>query len=88
MMFINSIFLPKNISDHTLPEGISSNIGDFSHLFSNVFRIVNDEQESAIPFKLLNVEPDSTVNTQNQLLKVSLLSDNKLTQEDSSIRHI
>jgi len=84
-MFINSIFLPKNISDHTLPEGISSNIGDFSHLFSNVFRIVNDEQESAIPFKLLNVEPDSTVNTQNQLLKVSLLSDNKLTQEDSSI---
>lgn len=85
MMFINSIFLPKNISDHTLSEGISSNIGDFSHLFSNVFRIVNDEQESAIPFKLLNVEPDSTVNTQNQLLKVSLLSDNKLTQEDSSI---
>jgi len=40
MMFINSIFLPKNISEHTLPEGISSNIGDFSHLFSNVFRIV------------------------------------------------
>jgi hypothetical protein len=78
-MFINSIFLPKNISDHTLPEGINGNIGDFSHLFSNVFCIVNDEQESTIPFKLLNVESDSTANTQNQLLTVSLLSDNKLT---------
>ena len=85
MMFINSIFLPKNISDHTLSEGISGNIGNFSHLFSNVFRIVNDEQESAIPIKLLNVETDSDTNTQNQLLTISLLSDNKLTQENTSI---
>lgn len=85
MMFINSIFLPKNISDHTLSEGISGNIGDFSHLFSNVFHIVNDEQESATPIKLLNVETDSDTNTQNQLLTISLLSDNKLTQENTSI---
>ncbi len=60
MMFINSIFLPKNISDQTLPEGIAGKIGNFSHLFSNVFRIVKDEQEGTVPFQLANLSPEAT----------------------------
>ncbi len=88
MMFINSIFLPKNISDQTLPEGIAGKIGNFSHLFSNVFRIVKDEQEGTVPFQLANLSSELTSNTQNELLKVSLLSDNKLTLENANISMI
>ena len=53
MMFINSIFLPKNLSDQTLPEGVVNSIGNFSHLFANVFKIVKDGPESQIPIQLL-----------------------------------
>lgn len=88
MMFINSIFLPKNISDQTLPEGIAGKIGNFSHLFSNVFRIVKDEQEGTVPFQLANLSPEATSDTQNELLKVALLSDNKLTLENTNISMI
>ena len=88
MMFINSIFLPKNISDQTLPEGIAGKIGNFSHLFSNVFRIVKDEQEGTVPFQLANLSPEASSDTQNELLKVSLLSDKKLTLENKNISMI
>jgi|WetSurMetagenome_2_1015567.scaffolds.fasta_scaffold13145_2 hypothetical protein len=84
-MFINSIFLPKTISDQTIPEGISSKIGNFSHLFSNVFHIVKDEQENSLPVQLTNLIPESTENTQNELLNVSLLSDSKSTIESTNI---
>ncbi len=84
-MFINSIFLPKTISDQTMPEGISGKIGNFSHLFSNVFRIVNDEQESNLPFQLVSLDSTSVETSPNELLKVSLLSDNQQTNENTDI---
>jgi len=87
-MFINSIFLPKNISDQTPPEGVAGNIGNFSHLFSNVFRIVKDKQENSLPFKLVNLSSESIENPQNELLKVSLLSDNKVPLENTNISMI
>ncbi len=87
-MFINSIFLPKNISDQTLPEGVAGKLGNFSHLFSNVFRIVKDEQEGTVPFQLANLSAEGTSDTQNELLKVSLLSNNKLNFENTNISMI
>ena len=87
-MFINSIFLPKTISDQTVPEGSFGKIGNFSHLFSNVFRIVNEDQESNLPFQSASSNPESIQNTPNELLKVSLFSDNQLTLENSNISMI
>ena len=84
-MFINTIFLPKTISDQKMPEGISGQVGNFSHLFSNVFRIVKDDQEKSQPFKLDILNPESIENTPNELLKVSLLSDNQSNLENINI---
>ena len=85
MMFINSIFLPKTISDQNMPPDISGKIGNFSHLFSNVFRIVKDDQENPAPFQLANISSEVTSNTQNELLKVSLLSDSKINLDNQNI---
>lgn len=87
-MFINSIFLPKNLSDQTMPEGISGKSGNFSHLFSNVFRIVKDEQNGAVPFQLTELDSENATETQSQLLNVSLLSDNKATLDNQNISSI
>jgi len=84
-MFINSIFLPKNLSDQTLPEGVVSSIGNFSHLFANVFKIVNDVQENSNPIQLLSQTEVAVEDIQNELLKVSLLTDNKLVNENRGI---
>lgn len=88
MMFINSIFLPKNLSDQTMPEGASGNIGSFSHLFSNVFRIVKDEQDGSVPFKLTELGAENGTETQNELLNVALFSDNKITLDNQNISSI
>lgn len=88
MMFINSIFLPKTIPDQSMPQGISGTMGNFSHLFSNVFRIVKDDQEGPAPFQLANISSESTSNTQNELLKVSLLSDSKINLDNQNISMI
>lgn len=88
MMFINSIFLPKNLSEQTMPEGISGKVGNFSHLFSNVFRIVKDEQNGAVPFQLTELGSENATETQNQLLNVSLLSDKKITLDNQNISSI
>ncbi|MDP2362958.1 MAG: hypothetical protein Q8M94_04210, partial [Ignavibacteria bacterium] len=88
MMFINSIFLPKTISDQTVPEGGFGKISNFSHLFLNVFRIVNDEQDSSLPFQSTSLISESAENTPNELLKVSLFSDNQLTLENKNISMI
>lgn len=88
MMFINSIFLPKNLSEQTMPEGISGKIGNFSHLFSNVFRIVKDEQDGAVPFQLTELGAENANESQNQLLNISLFSDNKITLDDQNISSI
>ena len=87
MMFINSIFLPKTISDQTIPEGISNGIGNFSHLFSNVFHIVKDETEfnSTKTIQLENVLSESVEATQNEFLNVSLFADNKINLSSTNI---
>ena len=88
MMFINSIFLPKTVPDQTMPEGISGKIGNFSHLFSNVFHIIKDEKESSLPFQSIGLNSGSVENPQNDLLKVSLFFDNKTTLENTNISMI
>jgi hypothetical protein len=88
MMFINSIFLPKPVKDQTISEGIAGRIGNFSHLFSNVFRIIKDDQPGTIPFQLMELPEESTAETQSQLLNVSLLSDCKIVQDNQNIASI
>jgi hypothetical protein len=68
-----------------MPQDISGKIGNFSHLFSNVFRIVKDDQENPAPFQLANISSESTADTQNELLKVSLLSDSKINLDNQNI---
>ncbi|MCZ7610099.1 MAG: flagellar hook-length control protein FliK [Ignavibacterium sp.] len=87
-MFINSIFLPKTLSDQKLTDAPNNSIGNFSHLFSNVFRFVRDGQENPAPIQLFQSEELSAENPQNELLKVSLLADNKIIRENSSISTI
>ncbi|MDT3695802.1 MAG: flagellar hook-length control protein FliK [Ignavibacterium sp.] len=87
-MFINSIFLPKAISDQKLTDTADNSIGNFTHLFSNVFRFVKDGQENSAPIQLCQSEESSVENPQNELLKVSLLADNKIVRENSSISMI
>ena len=87
-MFINSIFLPKNLPNQTLPEGMLGKIGDFSHLFSNVFKIIKDGQENLNPIQIFQQIDTAQENVQGELLKISLLSDNKPIQENSSIPKI
>jgi hypothetical protein len=67
---------------------ISGKIGNFSHLFSNVFRIVKDDQEGPAPFQLANISSEATSNTLNELLKVSLLSDSKISLDNQNISMI
>lgn len=88
MMFINSIFLPKTLSDQSIPDGKSNNLGGFTHLFSNVFRFVKDRQENADPIKLIPLQKSTIENIQDELLKVSLSADNKIVKENSSISMI
>ena len=88
MMFINSIFLPKNLSDQTLPEGVVNSIGNFSHLFANVFKIVKDGPESQIPIQLLANGENLSEDTQAELLKVSLFSNNNLSTDNSNISNL
>ena len=87
-MFINSIFLPKNLSDQTLPEGVVNTIGNFSHLFANVFKIVKDGQENPNPIQLFPQTEITAEDIQSELLKVSLLSDNKLVTENPNLPKI
>ncbi len=88
MMFINSIFLPKNLSDQTMPEGITGKIDNFSHLFSNVFRIVKDEQDNSDSLSLAKLDTENVSETQSQLLNISLLSNKKLTLDNQNISSI
>jgi hypothetical protein len=71
-----------------VPLDISGKIGNFSHLFSNVFRIVKDDQEVPTPFQLANISSETTSDTQNELLNVSLLSDNKINLDNQNISMI
>ncbi|MBK7632379.1 MAG: flagellar hook-length control protein FliK [Ignavibacteriales bacterium] len=87
-MFINSIFLPKIAPDQTMPEGIAGKIGNFSHLFSNVFRIVKDENTGALPLQLEGLSTEITAETQTQLLNVSLLSESKIVLNNQNISSI
>lgn len=87
-MFINSIFLPKTLSDQKLTDAPDNSIGSFSHLFSNVFRFVREGHENSSPIQLFQSEESLTENPQNELLKVSLLADNKIIRENSSISTI
>lgn len=87
-MFINSIFLPKTLSDQKLTDAPDNSIGNFSHLFSNVFRFVREGHENSSPIQLFQSEESLTENPQNELLKVSLLADNKIIRENSSISTI
>ena len=87
-MFINSIFLPKNLSDQTLPEGVVNTIGNFSHLFANVFKIVKDGQENPNPIQLFPQTEITAEDIQSELLKVSLLSDSKLVTENPNLPKI
>lgn len=75
-MFINSIFLPKNHSDQTPPEGADVKSGDFSHLFSNVYRIIEDVQEDNVSIQTEEFTNDFDTEVHEELLKVSLHSDN------------
>lgn len=88
MMFINSIFLPKTLSDQPTLDGNANSLGSFSHLFSNVFRFVKEGQENSNPLQLIQTADSSIENLQNELLKVSLSADNKIVRENSSISMI
>lgn len=88
MMFINSIFLPKTLSDQSMPDGKANSLGGFSHLFSNVFRFVKEGQESSDPIQIISPQTSSIESLQNELLKVSLSADNKIIKDNSSISMI
>ncbi len=88
MMFINSIFLPKTLSDQSMPDGKANGLGGFSHLFSNVFRFVKEGQESSDPIQIISPQTSSIESLQNELLKVSLSADNKIIKDNSSISMI
>ncbi len=87
-MFINSIFLPKSIPGQGTVANTVNGTNDFTHLFSNVFRIVKDEQENSTPIKMVNLNLATENNAEDELLNVSLLSDKKITPDNPNISMI
>ena len=85
MMFINSIFLPKNHSEQTPPEGADLKSDNFSHLFSNVFRIIEDSQEESGPIKSEELTSESSSEIHDELLEKSLNSDNSTNLDIQNI---
>lgn len=87
-MFINSIFLPKSIQGQGTAENTINGTSDFTHLFSNVFRIVKDELENSDSIKMVNLNLATENSAGDELLNVSLLSDKKITPDNPNISMI
>lgn len=83
-MFINSIFLPKTLPEQGTTENKVYTANNFTHLFSNVFKIVKDEKEKPLPINF--TEPANSV--QHESVNVSLFADKKINLDNPNISMI
>jgi hypothetical protein len=83
-MFINSIFLPKTLLGQGATENAVYTANNFTHLFSNVFKIVKDETENPLPINFT----ESANSVQHESVNVSLFADKKINLDNPNISMI
>lgn len=83
-MFINSIFLPKTLQGQGATENAAYTANNFTHLFSNVFKIVKDETENPLPINFT----ESANSVQHESVNVSLFADKKINLDNPNISMI
>lgn len=83
-MFINSIFLPKTLPGQGTTENAAYTANNFTHLFSNVFKIVKDETENPLPINFT----ETANSVQHESVNVSLLTDKKINLDNPNISMI